>query len=245
MGSFKMSDDRLRRIEESRRVLVIAPHPDDEALGCGGLIAKLAERGARFHFVFVTDGGASHPNSRSWRGRRLIACRKAEAEEALRRLGVAHSSRVFLGLSDSAMPPPYSRKWESAKDRIESIARRFQPDLALLPWRRDPHCDHRESWNLARMGLRAAGSSPLVLEYAIWLDELGRPEDYPQNDEAESVLVDIAHSVAAKRAAVDAHQTQTTALIDDDPSGFRLTPTTIARLTKPTEAFWWPLHACD
>jgi LmbE family N-acetylglucosaminyl deacetylase len=42
----------------AKRVLVVAPHPDDESLGCGGLIASLAQKGCRFYVVFTTDGGA-------------------------------------------------------------------------------------------------------------------------------------------------------------------------------------------
>src|SRR5690606_38092378 len=47
-------------------LLVIAPHPDDETLGCGGVIALATCRNVRVHTVFVTDGGASHPNSAEW-----------------------------------------------------------------------------------------------------------------------------------------------------------------------------------
>src|SRR5690606_16204888 len=47
----------------ARRITVIAPHPDDESLGCGGLIAALAADGRAVQVVFVTDGAGSHPNS--------------------------------------------------------------------------------------------------------------------------------------------------------------------------------------
>jgi LmbE family N-acetylglucosaminyl deacetylase len=238
-----MSTERRKRIEQSRKVLVVAPHPDDETLGCGGLIAKLADGGASFLFVFVTDGSASHPGSKLWPRERLAACRKAEAEKALHCLGVDHAGRVFLALSDSAMPSLHSPLWEIVKKRLSALVQAFLPDLALLPWRRDPHCDHRASWHLAWAAFQNAKIFPLTLEYAIWLDESGQSEDYPGNDEAEAVVIDVSRWLSAKRAAVAAHQTQTTGLIHDDPTGFRLTPGTIARLVQPTETFWWPLHA--
>jgi LmbE family N-acetylglucosaminyl deacetylase len=84
-----------------------------------------------------------------------------------------------------------------------------------------------------------------MLEYAIWLDELGLPDDYPRREEAEAISFDVSGVLSRKRAAIAAHATQTTSLIDDDPTGFRLTPATIARLTQPTETFWRPLHARD
>ena len=64
-------------------VLVIAPHPDDESLGCGGLLSMLAAAGRSLHIVFVTDGGASHPHSRTWSRSRLALQREQEAAEAL------------------------------------------------------------------------------------------------------------------------------------------------------------------
>lgn len=87
----------------------------------------------------------------------------------------------------------------------------------------------------------AAGVKPQILEYAIWLDEIGRPEDHPARGEMEQVRFDITDAVAAKRAAIEAHRTQTTDLIGDDPGAFRLTLATIARLAGPIETYWRPL----
>jgi LmbE family N-acetylglucosaminyl deacetylase len=245
-GNFNaMTEDRLARLGESRKILIVAPHPDDETLGCGGLIATFARRGASFQVVFVTDGGASHPHSVSWPRQRLVARRQWEAREALRRLGAGAGPWAFLGLHDAAMPRARSPKWDEAVAHLATIAHEFQPDLALLPWRRDPHCDHRDSWTLAQAALVSSLIFPLTLEYAIWLDELGAPEDYPRADEAEPVTLDIAAVISAKRAAVEAYTTQTTSLINDDPAGFRLTASTIARLTRPSETFWWCRHAGD
>ena len=79
-----------------KRVLVVAPHPDDELLGCGGLVATLAPTGTAFCFVFVTDGGASHLGSRTWPRERLMARRRDEAIEALRRLNGEDADITFL-----------------------------------------------------------------------------------------------------------------------------------------------------
>jgi LmbE family N-acetylglucosaminyl deacetylase len=240
-----MTAERVARVHKCQRVLVVAPHPDDESLGCGGLIATLAWKATAFRFVFVTDGGASHRHSRSWPRPRLAARRKAEATEALRRLGVGAETPLFLGLADAAMPSAQSADWQSAADRVVALVRTFEPDLALLPWRRDPHCDHRASWALARSAIGCAGCHPLMLEYAIWLEERGGSDDYPRRHEAEAIRFDVSHVLSLKRAAIAAHETQTTALIDDDPDGFFLPPATIARLAQPTENFWWALDAND
>ncbi|WP_102960057.1 PIG-L deacetylase family protein [Mangrovicella endophytica] len=236
-GTVSIQSDEIR----ARRILVVAPHPDDESLGCGGLIHELARRGARFHILFVTDGGASHLNSASWPRQRLAAARESEALEALRRLGVDDHDATFLHLPDAAMPRPDSTAGMAASAETTAVLGSFLPDLVLLPWRRDPHCDHRDSWHLVTSAIAATDRPVTVWEYAIWLDEIGAPEDRPRAGEMDAfdfVLPEAA--VAAKRHAVAAHRTQTGEIITDDPTAFRLTPETIDRLCGSRERYWRP-----
>jgi LmbE family N-acetylglucosaminyl deacetylase len=223
---------------KARNILVVAPHPDDESLGCGGLIAKLAAHGRHFHTIFVTDGGASHLRSLRWSRQRLAARRQREAEDALHRLGIGDHPRTFLRLRDADMPARSSLEWKASVEEVATILRTFEAGLVLLPWRRDPHCDHRNSWQLIMDALGRARLKPTTLEYAIWLDELGLSEDRPRDDEAERVVVDVSSEMEKKQAAIAAHLSQTTDLIDDDPSGFRLTAATICRLVGPRETYW-------
>lgn len=226
--------------DRARSTLVIAPHPDDESLGCGGLMAALVASGGRVHTVFVTDGGASHRNSPSWPRARLAARREDEAQEALRRLGAGDQPRSFLRLPDAAMPLNGTPERDAALRTLTDIVAALKPDLALLPWRRDPHCDHRDCWSLATEALEAAGATPEILEYAVWLDEIGAPEDRPRTGEAERVMIDVSTTLDLKRAAVAAHVSQMGTLIADDPDAFHLTTETIERLTGPQEAYWRP-----
>jgi LmbE family N-acetylglucosaminyl deacetylase len=219
-------------------VIVIAPHPDDESLGCGGLISLLAAAGSSFHTIFITDGGASHLNSVSWPRCRLAAQREQEADAALDRLGVGKHPRTFLRLRDGETPRLPVAVREAAVSRLIEIFRSFQPDLILMPWRRDPHCDHRESWRLAMNAISVVVGNPRVFEYAIWLEELGGPADFPQAHEVERVVFDISSAVQDKRAAISEHQSQITNLIDDDPTGFRLATATIDRLSGRYETYW-------
>lgn len=221
-------------------ILVVAPHPDDESLGCGGLIAASTRNGERVHTIFVTDGGASHRNSASWTRARLAACREEEASEALSRLGAAPSARSFLRLADAGMPSPDCPAYGAAKAHLTSILRDLSPGLVILPWRRDPHRDHRDSWSLAMECLLAAGQSPDILEYTIWLDELGSDDDRPRRGEMERVSYDVSGHLDVKRHAVRAHRSQLGQIITDDPSAFVLSEHTIDRLTGPEEIYWRP-----
>lgn len=219
-------------------VLVIAPHPDDETLGCGGLIAATVLRGDPVHTVFVTEGGASHPDCHVWDRHRRAAAREAEAEESLRRLGAGAEPRSFLRLPDAAMPGPDNADHAAALAALVRIIDGMRPVLAVLPWRRDPHCDHRASWALARDAIAASGQSPQTLEYAIWLEELGAVSDRPEDGEMEAVALAVAGSV--KRYALAAHRSQLGEGVFDDPAGFALTSKTIARLTGAEEIYWRP-----
>jgi len=224
----------------ARRVTVIAPHPDDESLGCGGLIATLAADGRAVQVVFVTDGSGSHSNSLTWPRVRLAEQRRCEAATALACLGVTAVPPVFLDLPDTAMPRLDDPAGEAVVGRLAGVLTKFAPVLVLLPWRRDPHCDHRDAWALTHAALSRAGLAPDLLEYAIWLDELGADGDQPRDDEGEGLEFDIAATMAVKRKAVEAHISQTTGLIDDDPTGFRLSAETIDRLVQPVERYWRP-----
>lgn len=222
------------------RVLVVAPHPDDEALGCGGLLWHLARLGREIHVVFVTDGGASHQNSPTWPRPRLAAQREREAGEALRLLGLADAPRSFLRLRDADMPAAGSPEEKQSLHSAAGIVAGFSPDLVILPWRRDPHRDHRDSWRLFMQVIRESPIQPDVLEYAIWLDEFGAPEDHPRENEMETIHIGIGAAITAKREAVLAHRTQVGEMITDDPTAFRLTAETIDRLVGPSERYLRP-----
>ena len=84
--------------------LILAPHPDDESLGCGGLIAALSEAGRPPLVVCVTDGSASHPGSRTHPPARLKTLREAELCAACAELGVPAQNVHFLGLTDAKAP---------------------------------------------------------------------------------------------------------------------------------------------
>ncbi|MEM7567925.1 MAG: PIG-L family deacetylase [Pseudomonadota bacterium] len=222
-------------------LLVVAPHPDDETLGCGGLIALMATENRAIAVLFTTDGGASH-RSEAWPRERLADLRAREANAALAALGAGHAARRRLGLRDADMAPLGSPEGDAALAATRAFLKETSPDLVVLPWRRDPHRDHRDSHALVSRALADLRATPTRLEYAIWLDELGRPEDHPRDGEMRRRALPIASILAAKHDAVAAHISQITDLIDD-PNGFRLTPETIARLTGPEEIYWEPVMA--
>ena len=220
------------------RTLVVAPHPDDESLGCGGAIALLRARGHAVHVLFVSDGTLSHPLSRQYPAPRLAALREEEALSALAALGVERAAATFLRLKDRAVPSPHAANFNVAVDRCRVLIEGIGPQTILVPWRRDPHPDHRASWRLIDAALaRDPAYEVRRIEYLIWLWELAAAGDAPRPDEATPWRLDINSALPRKRAAITAHRSQTTDLIDDDPTGFRLTPDILAHFAYPWEVY--------
>ena len=222
------------------RTAVIAPHPDDESLGCGGLLALLGRDGVAARVVVVTDGTRSHPRSRAYPAPRLRALREREAREAVRALGLPPSAVTFLRHPDCGVPEPGDDTFESAADDLAACLEGSQTVLA--PWRRDPHCDHEGAWRLARAAVAQMPTRPRWLEYAVWARVAGG-ETAPRPDEAHAWRLDISDVLGAKRAAIAAHRSQTTRLIADDPDGFCLTPAHLAHFDHPWEVFVEPHDA--
>jgi LmbE family N-acetylglucosaminyl deacetylase len=224
-------------VDQLGRILVVAPHPDDDTLGCGGLIALARQRGAAVRVLFVTDGAASHPGSRRYPPPRLRAVRESEARAALSVLGAAPRTACFFRWPDGGgVPRRGMPKFAAAVRRCRVALDEFQADTAILPWRREPHPDHRHAAALARAALRqSAHPAPRILEYPIWAWEQG---GRPRPGEVQAWRLDIAAVRSRKLAAIAMHRSQVGELVGDDPTGFRLSPTMLALFARPWELFF-------
>ena len=213
--------------------LVLAPHPDDETLGCGGLIAQASTQGRDIHVLIVTDGTGSHPGSRAWPAPRLKTQREAEARQAAAELGLAAHRLGFLELRD-AHAPHAGADFEAAVARIVAHATERNARTILATWRHDPHADHLAVSLMATQA--AATTSAKLLSYPVWGWTLP-PEQELGEAPPEGWRLDIAPHLPAKRRAIAAHRSQTTDLIEDDPSGFRLADEFVALFTRPFEVY--------
>jgi LmbE family N-acetylglucosaminyl deacetylase len=156
---------------------------------------------------------------------------------ALHILGVAPEATAFLRLPDTAVPLAGQPGFAEATGRVEALLDRAVPETILLPWRRDPHCDHQAAWQLVHAALAGHPERPRLLEYPIWVWELASEGDLPLPDEVAGWRLDVWPVLALKEAAIAAHRSQTTDLIADDPDGFRLLPEVLAHFTQPWEIF--------
>ena len=218
-----------------RKVSIIAPHPDDETLGCGGAIALLRQHQIPIQVLFISDGTGSHPNSKRFPPGKLRDLREQEARAALALLGVSKEHLSFFRWPDTAVPHPGEANFIEAVEKCDRALRSHQPDLVFVPWQHDQHCDHQATWKIVQYSLQTWSAPPHQLIYSIWgATKAGLPS-LPK--EETGWRLDIRPVEHLKRAAAMAHRSQTTDLIKDDPTGFRLTAEMLNNLIQPYETY--------
>ena len=224
--------DRTRLVELSP-VLVIAPHQDDETLGCGGLLATASQLGLRPRVAFLTDGSASHTGSQTWSPRRLADARRREATRALGLLGVPRSDVLFLGWPDARPHAAGDPAYGATLRRLTRWAGGFGPRSLWSPWVGERHCDHAAA---AHVGADLAGRlspKPICMDYLVW----GWTEASLTRAGGAAWALDCPRTIQARRRALACHRTQMTALIADAESGFRIPPRLAALTQRPTEVY--------
>tara|TARA_R110002020_G_scaffold396182_2_gene606173 strand:- start:315 stop:1661 length:1347 start_codon:yes stop_codon:yes gene_type:complete len=203
--------------------LIIAPHPDDESLGCGGMIALLRQKDVAVYVVFVTSGSASHPNSKEFPPERLAKVREDEAVEACKILGVKKSNVIFLKEQDAGLPNMDKDYKLKLQEKIAALITKNSIQTVFIPWRRDKHGDHEAASAISIDAALSLPKSPQIVEYPIWLWKQGNPSDWPIEDEVHPFRLYINEVRDLKSKAIYAHKSQTTHMIIDDPEGFILT----------------------
>lgn len=192
------------------RVLVMAPHPDDEALGCGGLIQQAVALGARVRVVFQTDGDNNPWPQRyveqRWTidvdcRRRWGARRRQEALRSVQTLGLQAEDAVFFGLPDQGLTSLHQTRDAHALGLHVAELKNFRPTLLVVPSDEDNHPDHVASHALVQEALRQAG-----LALPQWAYLIHRRWFCP---EASGLALQLTlQQKARKLAAIECHETQ-------------------------------------
>ncbi|MCZ7649664.1 MAG: PIG-L family deacetylase [Thermoanaerobaculia bacterium] len=181
----------------SRETLVIAPHPDDEVLGCGGLVAGLAAAGTSVRVVFLSDGGGGEEPIEDRPA--YAAARRGEAREAAERLGIAEVEHLDL---------PDGRLEQSLPELVEALQQRLSvrpPDLLLVPSPAERSADHRAAFAaLHRLLAPLRDGDPLLASLRplrILAYEVNGPL-------VPDLLIDVSDRVEAIARAMAAYATQ-------------------------------------
>ena len=213
------------------RVIVVAPHPDDEIFGAAGLLRSLLSRGVPVEILAVSDGEASHPLAVR-QGLDLRSMRAEESALALRRLGWHAPAVTRLGLPDGLI----ARNRDRLVDTLRAVLR--PGDLCLAPWWHDGHPDHDACGNAARVVAESAHAD--VLGYLVWAWHWAEPEGtgLPW---ADCRRFDFdRRTTARKRWATAAFVSQTRPLGPDRHGAPLLPAAVLRRFWRPYEVFVAP-----
>ena len=182
------------------RILVLAPHMDDEVFGCGGTLARAAAAESEIRVVYITDGSRGYDPARVANlttkereafERALIETRKAEARRSGALLG--YSESVFIDLPDGR-----AAETDGAAERLARVMGELSPEVVFLPFLSDPHPDH---WATNQLFIDAAmeaglGSSVLCWGYEVWTPLVA------------NTFVDVTAMMERKRSAMAMFESQ-------------------------------------
>jgi LmbE family N-acetylglucosaminyl deacetylase len=180
------------------KILVLATHPDDEVLGCGGAIARHTARGDRVEVVIVTRGAPE--------------LYTAEQVSALRQ--ELHAAHSILGVAvahflDFPAPKLDQVPQHELADSIAARIREYRPETVYFPHRGDLHSDHRAVFQAALVAARPIGEQSVrrLLSYETlseteWSAPIGEEAFLP------NVFIDIAEYLEKKKQAMAAYRSQ-------------------------------------
>jgi LmbE family N-acetylglucosaminyl deacetylase len=170
----------------SKDALIIAPHPDDESLGCGGSIIKHIRAKSRVKVVFLTNGDKGDFKGKF--GKEYVEIRKSSAQKAMSILGVEDFE--FWGYGDREL----SAATGEAEEKLLYTIRAFSPSVLYAPSPLEAHPDHKSAfqvvWNLR---------SQFQISYAFYEVLMAL---YP------NALVDITDEMEQKRKAIESYRTE-------------------------------------
>lgn len=217
-------------ISPADRVLVIAPHPDDESLATGGLILAAQKAGASVRILFATNGD-NNPWPQRWVEKRWRIGdeerqrwgnrRNQEARNAVESLGLTADAARFLNFPDQGITGKLLHNNQETLNRLRQELTDFAPTLLVLPSPHDLHPDHNGLYVLFQLALRGLPiPQPRQLHFIV---HCRRPELVPGRIDLPLGEADLA----IKRKAILQHHTQMV-----------LSEKRFLAYAKPTEAYY-------
>lgn len=187
---------------QTLNVIMIGAHPDDCEVRCGGTAIRFAQSGSRVKFVSMTDGAAGHQTQY---GPEIRARRRREADEAMRRTGIA--AYDILDNPDGGLEPTIANR-----ERVIRLIREWEADIVVTHRPNDYHPDHRytsilvqDSAYMVMVPGICPETPPLRKNPVYFYMEDGFTKPYPFQRDAE---VDVAPVWQGKLDAVAAHESQ-------------------------------------
>jgi len=231
-------------------VIVFAPHPDDETLACGGVIAKRQAQGKQVLVVFMTDGSQCHQavlglNNPS--PTQLTIMRQLEAQQAVAALGLPPGRCVFLGQPDTEL-----KSTPIVQASVEAVLQNHpEVNEVYFPHEfKELNADHVNTGVLVNAALSALRFNPVCYRYVVWNQKTEGEFGYQNAIEIEYKILneirveeDISEFLPRKNCAMQCHRSQLE-LVSADQRRPVVPKTWLAEiLAQPREVFWMSKEA--
>lgn len=183
---------------------VIAPHPDDEVFGCGGLISLCPVNGKKAEILFLTDGTASHKGCCNEPESHIGARRRNLAKMAGEVMGVTQRHLHFLAGQDGSLPHKEHETSIVIATQIAEVLKKALPGAVFCPHPLEGWSDHIAATELtiAAIGLLPPESRPKLYYYCIWFWYNMPLKQAFRINWRQARLLDISEQLSAKQKAM-------------------------------------------
>lgn len=189
----------------AKSALIVAPHPDDETFGCGGLIALKLAAGVAVRIVLLTDGEAVD-NAAGEEKSHIAKCRKIEFIKACEELGLdVGTSLIWLHLPDGKIPHPGQPGFSEAVKLLSAEIEAIVPSEIYCPHLQDVVHDHVAAARMTLAARRISGRVFSVFYYPIWIWYLSSMGLGKRLDLRDAWRLDISSVLAVKHRALAAY----------------------------------------
>jgi LmbE family N-acetylglucosaminyl deacetylase len=146
-------------------ILIVAPHPDDETFGCGGLITQKIKNGSDVYILFLTNGEKSLSTVPE---AELIQMRRTSAINAVKLLGVSENNIHWMDLPDGSAPRLGSPEFNTARDSLLNLIQTLQVDEVFATHYLDGWSDHIAAYELSLEALKKLDQHIDLCVYWVW-----------------------------------------------------------------------------
>jgi LmbE family N-acetylglucosaminyl deacetylase len=211
-----------------RSCLVLAPHPDDETLGCGATLMRKVDSGTPVHVVVISDGATWPPDRDPAHN---IATRDAELRSSCRILGLPDEAVTHLSFPETHL----DEAGDALVDAVADAIRTSGPDDVFVTSEADPHADHAALGRATRRAV--AGTGARLLVYPIW--QWTRPRTWTRTLAAASPAVTVGTGgyLDRKKTAIAVFHSQMSAAAGGEQKE-GLTPRFLSHFAGDREMFF-------
>lgn len=191
---------------ELKKVIIIAPHPDDEVLGCGGLIAQLTAKGANINILFLTRGEAAHQECCKTHADQIGEQRFRLAIASNKILGVLPECLHFLDGKDGSLPHKGQDGFIELAKIIAAYIEAYAPDAVFFPHAFEGWPDHVAAEELTKRAIIMLPQRSKLYHYCVWFWHNMPIKSAWRIDWKQARLLDITKELPLKKCAMQTYQ---------------------------------------